>query len=206
MSKDYFVADFEFTQCTKAVGRPRGFFSEIIEVGAVKIDGVTKETIGYIQHFVKPHFYPNHVKESMVFCMITEQDMKTAIEFRDMLEKICSLYVPHETYFVAWGDADYQVVQEGCTRHNLPNPILAEDYLDLAAAYKLMKGDALTTGLRKAIEEQSVDTGGLWHTAYDDAANTGKLLMKMLADNWNPEDYFALAANLDNQRFSKSMH
>lgn len=194
MSKDFLVVDFEFTQYNKPVGRPRGFFSEIIEIGAVKIDGDTKKTTGHIQHFVKPHFYPNHAKESMTFCMITEQDMKSAIGFPDMLEILRAFYVPGKTYFVAWGDADYQVLEEGCQRHALNNPVLAEDYLDLAAAYKLMKGDALTTGLRKATEEQNIETGGLWHTAHDDAANTGKLLVKMLADNWKPEDYDSSAA------------
>ena len=190
MSKDFFVVDFEFTQYTKAVGRPRGFFSEIIEIGAVLIDGGTRETVGHIQHYVKPHFYPNHTKESMAFCMITEQDMKSAIEFRDMLEKIRSFYVPRKSYFVAWGDADYRVVEEGCKRHGFSNPILAEDYLDLAAAYKLMKGEAFTTGLRKATEELNIETGVFWHTAYDDALNTSKILAKMLSDNWNPEEYF----------------
>lgn len=189
MSRDFLVVDFEFTQYNKPVGKPRGFFSEIIEIGAVKIDGSTKTTVGHIQHFVKPHFYPNHAQESMIFCMITDQDMKSAIGFPAMLEIIRSFYVPGKTYFVAWGDADYQVLEEGCTRHGLTNPILAEDYLDLAAAYKRMKGDILTTGLRKATEEQNIETGGLWHTAHDDAANTGKLLVKMLADNWTPEEY-----------------
>lgn len=122
--------------------------------------------------------------------MITEGDMKTAIDFPEMLEKILTLYIPRQTYFVVWGNADYPVIQEGCNRHKLTNPVLAEDCLDLAAAYKRMKGDSYTTGLRKATEEQDVQTGGLWHTAYDDAANTGKLLVKMLADNWNAEEYF----------------
>ena len=190
MSRDYFVVDLEFTQYTKVVGRPRGFFPEIIEIGAVKIDGATTETLGHFQHFVKPHFYPKHAKEGMAFCMITEEDMKTAIDFPDMLEMIRSLYVPNETYFVVWGNADFPVIEEGCNRHKLANPILAEDCLDLAAAYKLLKGNTYTTGLRKATEEQNVQTGGLWHTAFDDAANTGKLLVKMLAEGWNPEGYF----------------
>lgn len=64
------------------------------------------------------------------------------------------------------------------------------------AAYKLLKGDTYTTGLKKATEEQNVDTGGLWHTAYDDAANTGKLLVKLLADGWKPEAYRDEAAEL----------
>ena len=190
MSRDFFVVDLEFTQYTKHVGRPGGFFSEIIEIGAVKIDGTTLEIVGQIQHFVKPHFYPRHAKESLEFCMITQDDMKTAIEFPDMLDKILTLYVPRQTYFVVWGNADYPVIEEGCKRHKLTNPILAEDCLDLAAAYKLMKGDSYTTGLRKATEEQNVQTGGLWHTAFDDAANTGKLLVNMLYEGWKPKDYF----------------
>ena len=194
MCRDFFIVDFEFTQYAKPVGRPRGFFSEIIEIGAVKIDSGTMEPVGKVQNFVKPHFYPKHAKESMDFCMITEGDMKTAIEFPDMLEKIMTLYVPNKTYFVVWGNADYPVIEEGCERHNLSNPILAEDCLDLAAAYKRMKADSYTTGLRKATEEQNVQTGGLWHTAFDDAANTGKLLVKMLSDHWNPKDYFDWAA------------
>ena len=51
MSRDFFVADFEFTQYTKRMGRPRGFFSEIIEIGAVKIDGNSLAVTGKIQNF-----------------------------------------------------------------------------------------------------------------------------------------------------------
>ena len=190
MNKDFFVVDLEFTQYTKPVGRPRSFFSEIIEIGAVKISGDTNEITGKIQNFVKPHFFPKQAAESMVFCMITEADMKTAIDFGDMLKTIKSLYVPHKTYFVSWGDADYGVIEQGCERHGLTNPILAEDCLDLAAAYKRMNGDSNTTGLRKATEELDINADGLWHTAYDDANNTGKVLLKLIADGWTPEQYF----------------
>ncbi len=197
MMKDFLVVDFEFTQYNKPMGRPRGFFSEIIEIGAVKIDGSLLKTVGEIKNFVRPHFYPKQAKEGMEFCMITEKDMQSAIEFSEMLEKIKFLYTPKQTYFVAWGDADYKVIAEGCRRHKLENPILAEDCLDLASAYKLMKSDNYTTGLRKATEEQDVDTGGIWHTAYDDAANTGKLLIKLLTDGWNPEEYFSALAVIE---------
>ena len=190
MNRDFFVADFEFTKYTKPVGRPRGFFPEIIEIGAVRIDGSTNEITGRIQDFVKPHFYPKQAGEGLAFTMINEQHMKAAIDFSAMLERINSLYVPGKTYFVAWGDADYSVIDEGCERHRLPNPVLFEDYLDLAAAYRSMKGDNYTTSLRNALEEQSIVAEGLSHTAYDDAFNTGKLLLKLMADGWNPKDWF----------------
>ena len=127
----------------------------------------------------------------MDFCMITEADMENAIDFGDMLELIESLYVPGKTYFVSWGDADYGVVEKGCKRHALPNPILQEDYLDLAAAYKMLKSDKNTTGLSMAAEEQNIEQEGFGHTAYDDAYNTGKILLKLITDGWKPEHYFA---------------
>ena len=86
---------------------------------------------------------------------------------------------------MAWGNEDYHVVDNGCQHHQLENPVLYDDYLDLAEAYKVMKGDSYTTGLKKATEEQEVATGGLWHTAYDDAANTGKLLTKLVQGGWS---------------------
>jgi len=172
------------------VGRPRGFFPEIIEIGAVRIDGDTLENTGNIEDFVKPVFFPKQAAESMDFCMITEADMENAIDFSDMLMQVSSLYEQGKTYFVSWGDADYKVIEQNCNRHNLSNPILKEDYLDLAAAYKMFKGDRLTTGLKRAAEELEIETDGFWHTAYDDADNTCKILIKLINKGWKPEHYF----------------
>ena len=191
MDKDFFVVDFEFTQYTKPTGKPRAFFPEIIEIGAVRIDCETLETTGYNEEFVKPHFFPKQAAESMEFCMISAADMEDAIDFGDMLWQMESLYVPGKTYFVAWGDADYGVVKQNCERHLLQNPVLPGDYLDLAAAYKLSKSDRNTTGLYKAAEELNINTEGFGHTAYDDAVNTGKVLLRLIADGWEPKHYFA---------------
>jgi len=194
MDKDFFVVDFEFTQYTKPTGRPRAFFSEIIEIGAIRIDGETLEIIGHIEDFVKPHFFPKQAAESMDFCMITAADMENAIDFSDMLGQIELLYVPGKTYFVAWGDADYGVLKQNCERHSLANPILPEDCLDLAEAYKMIKGERNTPGLHRTVEELNIDDEGFGHTAYDDAVNTGKVLLRLIADGWTPEHYFSQLA------------
>ena len=185
---NYLVVDFEFTFYKRPVGRPRAFFAEIIEIGAVKLDESLKEC-GKLQNFVKPHFFPKHAKDAMDFCMITDADMKKAITFPAMLEKMSAMYEAGNTLFVAWGDSDYKVLAEGCSRHKLDNPVLQADYLDLAEAYKLWRGEENTPGLKTAIIEMEVTADGLAHTAFDDAYNTGKVLAKMLEKGWTYEAY-----------------
>ena len=185
---NYLVVDFEFTFYKRPVGRPRAFFAEIIEIGAVKLDESLKEC-GKLQNFVKPHFFPKHAKDAMDFCMITDADMNKAITFPAMLEKMSTMYEAGNTLFVAWGDSDYKVLAEGCSRHKLENLVLQADYLDLAEAYKLWRGEENTPGLKTAIIEMEVTADGLAHTAFDDAYNTGKVLAKMLEKGWTYEAY-----------------
>ena len=187
---NYLVVDFEFTFYKRPVGRPRAFFAEIIEIGAVKLDENLNEC-GKLQNFVKPHFFPKHAKDAMDFCMITDADIKKAITFPAMLEKISAMYEAGNTLFVAWGDSDYKVLAEGCSRHKLENPVLQADYLDLAEADKLWRGEENTPGLKTAITEMEVTADGLAHTAFDDAYNTGKVLAKMLEKGWTYEAYLS---------------
>lgn len=193
--KNFLVVDFEFTTYTRPIGRPRGYFSEIIEIGAVLLDGNNFNELSRYQSFVKPKFFPKQAKDSLLFCMITEKDMKQAVEFAEMAEKLGKMYAPGETYFVSWGGSDYKVLNTACQRYKINNPIQEEDCLDLAEAYKLLHGHDYTTGLKAAAEEQEVDTDGLWHTAFDDANNTGKLLKKLIEKGWTAEDYFQAKAD-----------
>jgi len=186
----FFVIDFEFTFYKRPVGRPRGFFNEIIEAGAVLLDSQGAVT-GKMHSFVKPHFFPKQAKDAFAFCMITEKEMKTAVEFPEMVKQISGLYVPGECYFVTWGHEDFRVLDIGCQRHKIENPVLRSDCLDLAMAYKLWKGNDYTTGLKAAAEEVEADSEGLWHTAFDDAYNTGKVMFRMLEKGWKAEDFFA---------------
>lgn len=187
---DYLVIDFEFTFYKKPFGRPRTFFSEIIEIGAIKLEGESLKECGKVQDFVKPQFFPKQAVDAMNFCMITPNDMKKAITFPKMIEKLAELYVPGETYFVTWGDCDYKVLETCCEKYKVKNPIQREDCLDLADAYKLMKGEENTPGLKASATELGVVADGLWHTAFDDACNTGKVLAKLIELGWSPEAYF----------------
>lgn len=183
----FIVVDFEFTYYNKPVGRPNGFFPEIIEIGAVKYDG--KEICTKLQSFVKPHFYPKQARAALEFCMITPDDMKKGVEFRNMLNMLSAMYVPRETCFVTWGNDDYKVLSQGCYRHKIVNPIRKEDCLNLATAYKKMVGMKRDPGLKATVEALGMKFDGIWHTAFDDALNTGKIVHKMIDMGWDPQQY-----------------
>ena len=40
-------------------------------------------------------------------------------------------------------------------------------------------------------KELNISADGYWHTAYDDAVNTSKNLLRLIDDGWKPEHYFA---------------
>ena len=188
-AKPFLVLDFEFTHYKRAIGRPRGFFAEIIEIGAVKIDPVTYDEIGSIQNFVKPHFFPKQSVDTMEFCSITEADMKTAITFKAMMDKLNDMYTPGETYIVAWGGEDFNVLKTGCKNHHITNPILQADYVDLADAYRKLHNDSYTTSLTNTAKELGIEIKGHSHAAYDDAALTAKILIKLMEHGYRPANY-----------------
>ena len=187
---NFLLVDFEYTFYKRPYGKPRSFFSEIIEIGAVKLEEETLKECGKLQNFVKPEFFPNHATDAMDFCMITPSDMKKAISFHQMVKKLSDLYVPGETYFVTWSDCDYQVLDICCRKYRIKNPINRKDCLDLAEAYRLLKGKDNTTSLMASLKELAIENNGLWHTAFDDAENTGKILTKLIELGWTPEAYF----------------
>lgn len=183
------MADFEFTVYTKPTGRPRGFFSEILEYGWVVWDEEQKTLLGEEQSFVKPKFFPKQAKEGQDFSMITQEDLKTGIEYDQMIERLRKIYRPGETYFVAWGDSDWHVIAEACARYGVENPLQPCDYLDLSKEYQRFFNLDYRPSLKNALDTQQIELSGIWHTALDDAKNTAKLVKHMLNLGWQVTPY-----------------
>lgn len=182
--KNFLVADFEFTVYTKPTGRPRGFFSEVLEYGWVLLEGEELLTTVSGQDFVKPEFFPKQAKDSREFSMITEDDLKNAIKYPEMIERLNKVYLPNKTYFVAWGDADWRVIKEACNRYRVPNPLQEADYLDLSLEYKSFFELSYRPSLKDALNNCNIELSGFWHTALADAQNTALLLKHMYEKGW----------------------
>ena len=186
LKQKYLVVDFEFTTYDKPVGRPRAFFSEILECGAVLTGPPDFLPDEKFQTFVQPRFFPQLAGDSQQFAMIRQEDLDAGMAFEAMVSELAGMYQPGMTYIAAWGDADWEVLSTACSRYKVANPFLFEDYLDVAQEYRIFYGHNRTQSLKDALAAQSLQPGGFLHTALEDASVTAKLIAVMVAAGWQP--------------------
>ena len=182
----YLVFDFEFTTHDTVFGRPRGFFQEVIEVGAVLVAPPDWQTQWQYQTFVKPRIFPKLSEACKNITMIQQEDVNQGISLEETLNRLAEAYRPGETGLVAWGNSDRDVVADNCARYKIPCPFDWRDYIDLAVEYKLFYHHERRLSLKHAIDERGIERKGFYHLALDDAENTALILAAMTAAGWLP--------------------
>lgn len=186
--KTWLIADFEFTVHDPGPGRPRAFFPEVIEAGAVRAQEPDFVEEPILQTFVLPKYFPKIKTECTNITMIRQKDVDAGISFEQVLEKLSAVYEPGNTWFVCWGDSDQKVLAQACARYKSPCPFDWTDYLDLAAVYKQFVGVEKTVGLQQALKDTGVERFGMSHLAMDDAVNTVRILAWLHQQGWKPEE------------------
>ena len=184
--QQYLVFDFEFTTHDTIFGRPRGFFQEVIEVGAILVEVPTFEISWRYQTFVKPRIFPKLSEACKNITMISQEDVNGGIPLADMLKELAAVYKPRETGLVAWGESDREVVADNCAKYKLPCPFVWSDYIDLAVQYRDFYRHERRLSLKHAIDERGIQRKGFYHLALDDAENTALLLQRMIGEGWLP--------------------
>ncbi|MDU4961183.1 MAG: 3'-5' exonuclease KapD [Sporomusaceae bacterium] len=184
--RNLLVADFEFTTFSGSYGRPRAFFPEIIEAGAILLTPPAYAYSNPYQVFVKPRFFPRLTEECRNITLIKQQDVDGGISFEDMLTALLAYYKPGATFFAAWGNADRDVIQNACTRYKLTCPFDWNDYIDLAEEYKAFYQLERRHSLKHALEERCIEQKGLSHLALDDAINAAQVMLRMIEEGWVP--------------------
>ena len=180
------VADFEFTVHDAGPGRPRAFFPEVIEAGAVRMVPPEYMEIPVIQTFVKPQYYPKIKPECTNITMIRQKDVDGGMGFADLLEHLAGAYVPGEAWLACWGDSDQRVIDQACRRYKIPCPFDWADYIDLAFEYRSFFGRERSIGLQQAVDETGVERYGMSHLAMDDAVNAARVMRHMMEVGWKP--------------------
>ena len=200
---DFLVVDFEFS-VPRTYGKPRAWFPEIIEVGAVILDHKRELLLDRTYNtFVKPRFWPRLAEESYGITGIRQEDVDQGVTLEEALGQLQKMAPHPETYLVAWGDADRKVLGNVCEKYGLKYPFLWDNYIDLAEQYKQYRSLEHLLSLKKAIEENSIQQIGILHSALDDAINAAQVMAKMMSEGWNPSTSSA-ARNSQEKRIANA--
>lgn len=170
----YLVVDLEAT-CDDQGGIEANQM-EIIEIGAVMIDGRTFKCKGEYQTFVRPVMFPILTEFCKTLTSIKQTDVDAAPTFPTAFTDFSSWMKSYQALiFCSWGDYDRKQIEQDCIRHGLLNP-MPVTHLNVkrlfAERFKIKK----RPGMKSALTLVGLDLIGLHHRGIDDARNIGRLL------------------------------
>ncbi len=192
MSSTYIVFDLEWNQSPGGKENSIEHFPfEIIEIGAVKLDGQLRIVSEYHQ-LVTPQVYTQlHYRIIQV----------THLRMKDLIS--CGSYFPdavkdffewcgEDAVFCTWGSMDLVELQRNMDYYGLENPFeFPLCYYDVQKLYALQLGESSEKlSLDRAVEELGLEEERPFHRALDDAYYTGKVMQAL--DFGTLKDYLSV--------------
>jgi inhibitor of KinA sporulation pathway (predicted exonuclease) len=164
---DYVIVDLEATcweQGTKVEKM------EIIEIGAVYVEGERFDEISEFQTFVKPSINPIISDFCSKLTHIKQTKIDAAPSFGDGFQKFINWIGDNPFRLCSWGDFDYQLFCHELKRCSMEWPEAFLGHINLKKVY----ADVYNTrqlGLRGALQKQGMSFEGAHHRGIDDARN-----------------------------------
>jgi inhibitor of KinA sporulation pathway (predicted exonuclease) len=167
----YLVVDLEAT-CDEHHALPRED-TEIIEIGAVLVDGATLEPLDEFQSFVRPVVHPRLTPFCTQLTTITQADVARAPTFRFVAPKLAAF--GQGALFCSWGGYDRNQLERDARRAGIRAP-LGPRHLNLKEAFARAAGEARELGTHGALRRVGLAPTGTHHRGIDDARNIARLL------------------------------
>jgi len=177
--KHYLVIDLEAT-CSEDGSIPREE-TEIIEIGAVLVDGRTLSPVREMQTFVRPIRHPRLLPFCTQLTTITQADVDRAPRFPAAVARLRDLDPRGEALFCSWGNYDRNQLQRDARRHGVRLP-LGRDHWNLKAAFARHHG-VREMGVGQALRRLGLSFQGTHHRGIDDARNIARILAHLVRDS-----------------------
>lgn len=185
----FIVLDLEFNQpfdfANNKAGQVFGDCRfEIIQIGAVKLDG-NFEVIGKFDEFIKPVIYkrvhPHVEKITGITSTMLKDKRKFPQVYADFRKFIGD---DEETIFGIWGGADIEALYRNMAYYKLCREKMIFKYIDIQkiAAEKLKYNRGTAIGLKTAVDLFNIEIDSPFHDAFCDADYTAKIL-KLVRDS-----------------------
>lgn len=170
----YLVIDFEATCCDKGTV-PREHM-EIIEIGAVMVDGASLAAVDEFQCFIRPVRHPQLTPFCTTLTTIGQNDVDSAPLFGEAIARFKTwLYQYSDFVFCSWGDYDLKQLRQDCAFHKLPYPISAS-HVNVKRLMAERQALSNKPGLGQAVRLAGMKFEGAHHRGIDDARNIARLL------------------------------
>jgi 3'-5' exoribonuclease 1 len=166
----YLVVDLEAT-CDDG-GRIARADSEIIEIGAVLVDGRNLEPLREFQTFVRPVVHPTLTKFCTELTSITQTDVAYAPMFAEVAPELWAF--GEGALFCSWGNYDRNQLAMDAARAGVDMP-LPGDHANLKAIFASVLGGR-KQGMTGALARVGLTPTGTHHRGIDDARNIARLL------------------------------
>lgn len=181
MPVNYIVLDLEWNQSSAphAVKKAALTF-EIIEIGAVKLDGQGQE-LDHFQEFVYPKVYDRIHYMTKEVTKLTMKELKlNGKPFKEVMEAFIK-WCGTDYRFCTWGDMDLTELQNNCDYYKMKGlfdkPLY---YYDLQKLFSLQYEDGKSRrNLKSAVEYFELPELQAFHGAYSDACYTAKIFQKL---------------------------
>jgi inhibitor of KinA sporulation pathway (predicted exonuclease) len=168
---NYLVVDLEAT-CDDLHALPREE-TEIIEIGAVLVDGATLEPLDEFQAFVRPVVHPRLTPFCTRLTTITQADVVRAPTFRFVAPRLSAF--GQGALFCSWGGYDKNQLERDARRAGIRSP-LGPRHLNLKEAFARAAGEQRQLGNQTAMRRVGLTPSGTHHRGIDDARNITRLL------------------------------
>jgi 3'-5' exoribonuclease 1 len=169
----YLVIDLEAT-CDENYKIPRNQ-TEIIEIGAVLVDGDTLSPVDEFATFVKPIVHRTLTPFCTKLTSITQADVENAPGFRDAIASLSRFIGDREALFSSWGDYDRDQLGRDAQRHGVKLPFGGR-HLNLKKRFSEQLGETRRYGMSEALRRVGLRLHGTHHRGIDDARNIARLL------------------------------
>ena len=171
---DYLIIDLEAT-CCDAGTIPREE-TEIIEIGAVMVDGSTLKILDEFVSFVRPVRHARLTPFCTELTSITQEQVDAAPAFAEAMADLGEWANGRPgLLFCSWGDYDRKQFIRECRSSGISYPF-GDNHLNLKLRFSEQQSLRRRYGMASALRKAGVPLVGTHHRGIDDARNIARLL------------------------------
>jgi inhibitor of KinA sporulation pathway (predicted exonuclease) len=168
----FLVIDLEAT-CDDGGAIPEKIM-EIIEIGAVLVDGATLAPVAEFATFVRPVIRPRLTEFCTRLTTISQAEVDAAPTFPEAIAALGRFQGEREALFCSWGDYDRKQFEIDAARWGVPLPL--RGHMNLKKRFSAALGETQRYGMAGALEKLKLPLLGTHHRGIDDARNIARIL------------------------------